>query len=77
MQVVGNIKVRNLTAPSKIYNKFNEKLICIASTHEGEEELILNNLELKKMKVLSWLQDIQKDLIKLIYILSSWVKDRI
>lgn len=76
VQVVGNIKSANLTAPSKIYNKFNEKLICIASTHEGEEELILNNLELKENESIILAPRHPERFDKVDKFLSSWVKDR-
>ncbi|CZE51226.1 lipid IV(A) 3-deoxy-D-manno-octulosonic acid transferase [Campylobacter geochelonis] len=46
-KVVGNVKSANFTKPSKNYAKFSQKLIVIASTHEGEEEKILSNLEFK------------------------------
>ena len=44
IQICGNIKSANLATPSKTYARFEKKLITIASTHEGEEELILANL---------------------------------
>jgi len=45
IKVVGNIKSANFKAPTKNYKKFKEEFIVIASTHEGEEELILSNLK--------------------------------
>lgn len=45
IKVVGNIKSANFKKPTKIYPKFKERFIVIASTHEGEEELILNSLK--------------------------------
>ena len=44
IQICGNIKSANLPLPTKNYARFDKKLITIASTHEGEEELILANL---------------------------------
>ena len=44
IQICGNIKSANLAKPNKNYAKFDKKLITIASTHDGEEELILANL---------------------------------
>ncbi|MDA3048835.1 lipid IV(A) 3-deoxy-D-manno-octulosonic acid transferase [Campylobacter sp. JMF_02 ED1] len=44
--VAGNIKSANSSSPSKILPKFqNRTTITIASTHEGEEELILAGLK--------------------------------
>ncbi|WP_241517590.1 lipid IV(A) 3-deoxy-D-manno-octulosonic acid transferase [Campylobacter blaseri] len=48
IKVVGNIKSANFKPASKDYSKFNKKFIVIASTHEGEEELILKNLNPNK-----------------------------
>lgn len=42
--VSGNIKSANLSKPSKIYKKPKERLIVFASTHDGEEELLLDGL---------------------------------
>lgn len=39
--VIGNIKLANISSPSKELSKPRALLICAASTHEGEEELIL------------------------------------
>ena len=44
IEVVGNIKSANFKPASKDYPKFSEFLVTIASTHDGEEELILNNI---------------------------------
>lgn len=41
IEVIGNIKLANLPVVSKEYDKVNEFIITAASTHEGEEELIL------------------------------------
>nr|WP_326833074.1 lipid IV(A) 3-deoxy-D-manno-octulosonic acid transferase [Campylobacter portucalensis] len=47
IKVVGNIKSANLKQVSKIYPKFKEKLIIVASSHDGEEELILKSIKPK------------------------------
>ena len=44
--VSGNIKSAFLPNPSKIYAKPKERVIVLASTHAGEEELILRGLNL-------------------------------
>ena len=44
--VSGNIKSAFLPSPSKIYAKPKERAIVLASTHAGEEELILRDLNL-------------------------------
>ena len=44
--VSGNIKSAFLSNPSKIYAKPKERAIVLASTHAGEEELILRELNL-------------------------------
>ena len=44
--VSGNIKSAFLSSPSKIYAKPKERTIVLASTHAGEEELILRELNL-------------------------------
>ena len=44
--VSGNIKSAFLPSPSKIYAKPKERVIVLASTHAGEEELILRELNL-------------------------------
>ena len=44
--VSGNIKSAFLPNPSKIYDKPKERVIVLASTHAGEEELILCDLNL-------------------------------
>ncbi|MBC2883017.1 lipid IV(A) 3-deoxy-D-manno-octulosonic acid transferase [Campylobacter sp. Marseille-Q3452] len=44
--VSGNIKSAFLPSPSKIYAKPKERVIVLASTHAGEEELILRDLNL-------------------------------
>ncbi|SFV65379.1 Lipid IVA 3-deoxy-D-manno-octulosonic acid transferase [often with also] [hydrothermal vent metagenome] len=47
--VTGNIKLSKLPIPTKILEKPLGLVVCAASTHEGEEELILDAfLELKK-----------------------------
>ncbi len=44
--VSGNIKSAFLPSPSKIYDKPKERVVVLASTHVGEEELILRELNL-------------------------------
>ena len=44
--VSGNIKSAFLPNPSKIYAKPKERVIVLASTHAGEEEMILRELNL-------------------------------
>ncbi|EJP74491.1 MULTISPECIES: lipid IV(A) 3-deoxy-D-manno-octulosonic acid transferase [Campylobacter] len=44
--VCGNIKSAFLPKPSKIYEKPKERVIVLASTHEGEEAALLNGLNL-------------------------------
>ncbi len=39
--VTGNIKLSKLPAPSRVLQKPSGLVVCAASTHEGEEELIL------------------------------------
>ena len=48
IEVVGNIKAAFLPSVSKIYEKPKARVIVLASTHTGEEEMILDNLNLKK-----------------------------
>ena len=51
IKVNGNIKFFNLQKQSKEFPKNYDSVICAASTHEGEEELILNAfLELKQVE---------------------------
>ncbi|QKF64402.1 lipid IV(A) 3-deoxy-D-manno-octulosonic acid transferase [Campylobacter corcagiensis] len=45
IKVVGNIKSANFKRLTKSYSKFNQKFVVIASTHEGEEEIILNAIK--------------------------------
>lgn len=45
VQVAGNIKVVNLPKVTRNFSKPDEFLICAASTHEGEEDLILKSYE--------------------------------
>ena len=45
VEVIGNIKLANLPVKTKDLIKSNGTLITAASTHEGEEELILNAYE--------------------------------
>ena len=46
--VGGNIKTLSKPKVTKEYEKPKKRVITIASSHEGEEELILKNLKLKK-----------------------------
>lgn len=48
VEVVGNIKSANFSPATKNYPKFSEFLVVIASTHDGEEELILNHVTPKQ-----------------------------
>ena len=41
VQVIGNIKLSNIAAATKTLSKPKALLVCAASTHEGEETLIL------------------------------------
>lgn len=46
--VLGNIKANSSINLSKNYTKPSEKIIIFASTHEGEEDLLLRNFTLQK-----------------------------
>ena len=46
--VLGNIKGNALVSTSKTYTKPNSRLIIFASTHDGEEDLLLANFALPK-----------------------------
>ena len=46
--MLGNIKAAFLPSVSKIYEKPKARVIVLASTHAGEEEMILGNLNLKE-----------------------------
>ncbi|MCH9739232.1 MAG: lipid IV(A) 3-deoxy-D-manno-octulosonic acid transferase [Epsilonproteobacteria bacterium] len=49
VHVIGNIKLANISTSTKKLSKPKALLVCAASTHEGEEELILEAFaELKK-----------------------------
>ena len=52
IEVVGNIKAAFLPSVSKIYEKPKARVIVLASTHTGEEEMILDNLNLKENDLL-------------------------
>ena len=52
IEVVGNIKAAFLPSVSKIYEKPKARVIVLASTHAGEEEMILGNLNLKENDLL-------------------------
>lgn len=45
IKVLGNIKSALLPTVTRKYDKFSRRTIVIASTHEGEEELVLANLK--------------------------------
>lgn len=74
--VVGNIKSANLLLPSKSYIKPNERLICIASTHEGEEELILRNLNLNENESLVLAPRHPERFDKIDKMFEIWAKER-
>ena len=48
ISVVGNIKGSGAVSANKAYTKPNSRLIVFASTHEGEEDLLLGNFSLSK-----------------------------
>lgn len=48
ISVVGNIKVSGNISANKAYKKPNSRLIIFASTHDGEENLLLSNFSLPK-----------------------------
>ncbi len=48
VQVNGNIKTFSKPIVTKEYKKQEKKVIVMASSHEGEEQMILENLSLKK-----------------------------
>ena len=51
VEVIGNIKFCNITKQTKCFERNRDLIISAASTHEGEEELILKAfIELKKSK---------------------------
>ncbi len=52
IKVLGNIKAAVPAKPSKAYSKPNSRLIIFASTHEGEESLLLANFSLAKSQKL-------------------------
>ena len=53
VKVTGNIKAYSKIEPTKEYKKDSKTTITLASTHEGEEELILKYLPFKKdMKII-------------------------
>ena len=52
VEIWGNIKSANLPKITKNYPKFEYFTLTIASTHDGEEELILSHLEAKNMKII-------------------------
>jgi 3-deoxy-D-manno-octulosonic-acid transferase len=52
VHVNGNIKTYATVKVTKEYTKPNKRVIVMASSHEGEEEIILENLHLKTDEVL-------------------------
>ncbi|MBE3022505.1 lipid IV(A) 3-deoxy-D-manno-octulosonic acid transferase [Campylobacter sp. RM13119] len=48
IKVAGNVKSAFASQPGKIYKKPKERVIVLASTHEGEEKMLLENLKLSK-----------------------------
>ncbi len=52
IQVVGNIKTALKPKVSKVYQKPNKRVITLASSHEGEEELLLKHISLQKNDML-------------------------
>lgn len=48
VEIFGNIKAHLKVKNSKTFPKFKEKLIIFASTHKGEEELLLRHFKLQK-----------------------------
>lgn len=52
VQISGNLKSAIVPQISKNYAKFSQKLIILASTHKGEESLILENLHLRDDEIL-------------------------
>lgn len=42
VQVIGNIKLANIAPATKTLNKPKALMVCAASTHEGEEQLVLD-----------------------------------
>ena len=49
--VNGNIKTFTKPIVKKVYKKPEKKVIVIASSHEGEEQMILDNLDIKKDEI--------------------------
>ncbi len=52
VQVNGNIKTFSKPIVTKEYKKPDKKVIVVASSHEGEEQMILENLNLKNGEML-------------------------
>lgn len=52
VEVIGNIKLAQLPKVENIFNKLDENVITAASTHENEEELILNSYDKSYGKLL-------------------------
>jgi 3-deoxy-D-manno-octulosonic-acid transferase len=52
VEVIGNIKTITTPKITKEYKKPNKEVITLASSHEGEEELLLESLHVKKNQML-------------------------
>lgn len=52
VEVIGNIKTITTPKVTKKYAKPNKEVITLASSHEGEEELLLDSLHVKKNQML-------------------------
>ncbi len=50
--VTGNIKAASVIAPRKNFDKPPRRVVTLASTHKGEERLLLEHLELQKEELL-------------------------
>ena len=52
VHVNGNIKTFSKPIVTKKYNKSSKRMIVIASSHEGEEQMILDNISLKDDQII-------------------------
>ncbi len=52
VQINGNIKTASIPKITKSFKKLQKRVITIASSHEGEEELILENVKFSKSDML-------------------------
>jgi len=52
VEVIGNIKLAQLPVVSNIFSKPNTRVLCAASTHEKEEELVLNAYKKEQGKLI-------------------------